>query len=98
MKKYGGVVTNWQIHKLTISQEKIDEVYPGLNALPMVFTGTVVRDNPKLQDGWHMRSSLIVKIDRERGQIETLNTIYDVEHEGDDILEDMGDKIMGIFY
>ena len=44
MKKYGGVITNWQIHKLSISQEKIDEMYPDTGAKPMVFTGTAVKD------------------------------------------------------
>lgn len=98
-KKYGGIVSDWQIHNLTAPQEAIEEVYPDMGAKPMVFTGTVV-DSPKFKDGWHMRSSLIVDIDRERGIIETLNTRYkiDTSSEGNDTFKDLGDVALNIFY
>ncbi len=97
-KKYGGVITNWQIHNLTIPQEMIDKKYPNELGLPMVFTGTILKDSPKFKSGFHMRSSLIVNIDREYGSIETMNTHYDVVNEGDDVLPDMGNAVLNIFY
>ena len=111
MKKDGGTIDNWQTHTLTLKQESIDKVYPDSNATAQVFTGTVIEsDLLKYQAGNHMRSSLIVKIDRENGVIETLNTIYKVLNEGNDDVTlkmadlfnidspDIGDKVMGLFY
>jgi len=104
------VVDNWQIHTLSTKQEIIDKVYSGENATPQVFTGTVVEDpTGKYRIGNHMRSSLIVKYDKEKGTIETLNTRYKVLTEGDSVTEslgsltgkdskDIGDAVMGIFY
>jgi len=112
MKKQGGTIDNWQTHTLSIKQETIDKVYPGENLTPMVFTGTNVSENGvgKWMAGNHMRSSLIVNIDRENGVIETRNTIYKVLTEGGDETStdmaeilgkdgpDLGDAVMGIFY
>ena len=109
-KKHGGTIDNWQVHNLSTPQEKIDEVYPGENLNPMVFTGTVVGGSDRWKNGYHMRSSLIVNIDRENGIIETRNTIYKVLTEGGDVTSesmaslmnkpssDLGDAVMGIFY
>ena len=98
MKKYGGVITNWQIHNLSSTQDDIENVYPGMGAKPMVFTGTVLKDSDRWEEGFHMKSSLIVDIDRKSGIIETLNTRYDVVNEGNDIFPDMGDSVTKIFY
>ena len=69
----------------------------------MVFTGTVVKDSAgRWQPGWHMRStlivSIIVSIDGKEGIIETTNTIYKVQNQGNDVIPDMGNDVMGIFY
>jgi len=112
MKRDGGTIDHWQIHNLSHTQETIDGVYPGENLKPMVFTGTNVSENGvgKWMAGDHMRSSLIVNIDRENGTIETRNTIYKVLTEGGDETSenmakllgkdspDLGDGVMGIFY
>jgi hypothetical protein len=111
MKKDGGTIDNWQLHTLSLKQEIIDKVYPNTNATSQVFTGTVVEsDLSKYQNGFHMRSSLIIKIDRENGIIETLNTIYKVLNEGNDDVTlnmgkilgidspDIGEAVMGLFY
>jgi hypothetical protein len=111
MKKDGGTIDNWQVHTLSYTQEQLDEVYPNMNTTAHVFTGTVIEsDLLKYQAGNHMRSSLIVSIDRENGVIETLNTIYKVLNEGNDDVTlkmaellgidspDIGDKVMGLFY
>jgi len=98
MKKHGGLIRNWQIHNLSVSQEAIDQLYPGANAKPMVFTGTVVSGSDRWFPGYHMRSSLIVNIDRDKGVIETRNTIYDIVDEGNDIFPDLGDAVNNIFY
>jgi len=111
MKKDGGTIENWQIHNLSTEQEIIDKVYPGKNAKSMVFTGTVVEDKAgRWESGFRMTSSLIVKIDRENGIIETMNTIYKVINEGNDNVSeglskllgkdspDLGDNVLDIFY
>ena len=99
MKKDGGTIKNWQLHHLSFTKEQIEKAYPGKNAKPIVFTGTVVDDST---GGWvpehHMRSSLIVSIDRKKGIIETINTVYKVKNEGNDIFPDIGDEILKIFY
>jgi len=99
MKKVGGTIKNWQIHNLTITKEAIEKAYPGQNAQPMVFTGTVVNDpTGRWKPGHHMRSSLIVAINKERTEIETLKTIYTVTDEGNDILPELGNGVLNIFY
>jgi len=99
MKKDGGVIKNWQLHHLTFSKELIEKAYPGKNAKPIVFTGTVLDDpTERWKPGDHMRSSLIVLVDRKKGIIETINTIYKVKNEGNDIFPDIGNKVLEIFY
>lgn len=100
-KKFVGTVKNWQLHHLTISKENIEKVYPGQGALPMVFTGTIVEDRTgRRAPNDHMRSSLIVSINKERTKIETLKSIYkmEAESEGKDIFPDLNDGVMKIFY
>ena len=111
-KKEGGTIDNWQVHTLSHTQKIIDEAYPGENLTPQVFTGTSVSENGvgKWMTGNHMRSSLIVSIDRVNGVIETRNTIYKVLTEGGDITtqnmaklmgkdsDDIGNAVMNIFY
>ena len=111
MKKNGGTIDNWQVHTLSLKPEDIEKVYPGKCLKPIVFTGTIVNQgNGKFSIGHHMRSSLIVNIDRERGIIETKNTIYNVLNEGGDGVSDslaqllgketsdLGDDVMKITY
>lgn len=113
-KKNGGVIENWQVHTLSMSQEIIDKVYPGENLKPLIFTGTVKEDVlGRWKTGYYMRSSLIVNIDREKGIIETRNTIYKVVNEGNDSISqsmssllgnkdatdnDIGDNVMSLFF
>lgn len=99
-KKFGGTITNWQIHTLSITQEDIDKMYPNEGLQPLIMTGTVVEDKlGRWKSGYHMRSSLIKKIDRQKGEIETKNTIYKVEgKENADIFPDIGDAVLNIFY
>lgn len=99
-KKFGGTITNWQIHTLSMKQEDIDNMYPGEGLQPLVMTGTVVEDKlGRWRPGYHMRSSFIKKIDRQKGEIETRNTIYKVEgKENADIFPDLGDAVLNIFY
>ena len=99
MKKNGGIIRNWQIHNLSFSKKQLEKAYPGKNAKPMIFSGTVVQDpTGRWKKGYHMRSSLIVLINRKEGIIETLNTIYKVRDEGNDIFPDLGDNAMEISY
>ena len=98
-KRSGTVIKNWQIHNLTIDQKNIEEAYPGMKVKPMVFTGTVVEDpTGRWLPGYHMRSSLIVKINKKRTKIETINTIYTVQNEGKDLIPDLGNNVFKIFY
>lgn len=79
LKKFGGTLTNWTIHNLTIPDEALVE-FEKKGVLPQLMTAEVV-DDPlgRWTPGWQMKSSLIVSIDREKGIIETLNTIYKVD-------------------
>lgn len=99
-KKFGGTIKNWQIHTLSLKQEDIDKLYPNEGLQPLVMTGTVVEDKlGRWKPGHHMRSSLIKKIDRQKGEIETRNMIYKLEgKEGTDIFPDIGNAVLNIFY
>ena len=99
-KVFRGVIKNWQLHHETIPQDLIDEVYPGVGATPVVFTGTVVEDpTGRRSPNDHTRSSLIVSIDEDKGIIETINSTYKIiGKEGGDIFGDLGDKVLNIFY
>jgi hypothetical protein len=99
-KKANKTIKNWQIHTLSFTQEDINKVYPGENLQPLIVTGTVVEDKSgKFKPGYHMRSSLIKKIDREKKEIETKNTVYKLEgKEGTDIFPNLEDAVLNIFY
>jgi len=100
------VINNWQLHhlnKLTKEEEEIFIKYFGQKMLldpgPLVFTGTVEKDpTGKWEKGFHMKSSFIISIDRKKGLIQTLNTLYKVKQEGGDVIPDLGNKVLDIFY
>lgn len=82
-KKYGGELTKWSIHNLS----------SGLK----VMTAVVVSDPlNRWEEGWTMRSSPVLNIDREKGIVETLNTIYSVDD--NEIKEDYGDFVKHIYF
>jgi len=99
-KKDGGTIKNWQVHNLTFTKKQIEKAYPGMNLKPQVITGTVVHDPVgRWQPGYHMRTSLIVKIDRKKKIVETKNTIYKLEgKEGTDMFKDSGNAVLNLFY
>ena len=102
-KKDGGTIKNWQLHHLTHTQKDIESVYPGKNAKPLIFSGTVVDDpTGRWLPGYHMRSSLIVKMTKNADgshSVETLKTLYKLIGDGgDDVIPDMGNNITKIFY
>ena len=97
------VITNWQTHTLSLSEGTLNEVlrtFPDLKDKPiMVFTGTIVKKYyGHLNEGDHTRSSLILKIDRDRGLIKTRNSIYKVINEGNDVVPDLGNNVLNLFY
>jgi len=102
-KKLGGTIRNWQLHHLNELNKKDTNVFLKyfpkalLDPGPLMFTGTVV-SSPKWNKNDHMTSSYIISIDRKNGIIETMNTIYKVKNEGGDILPDLGNGILKIFY
>ena len=100
MKKFGGTIKDWQTHTLSYTEEQLEKVFPGQKAKPMIITGTVVEDALKRwQPGHHMKTSLVVKLDRKKNKVETLNTVYNLSgEEGKDILPDLGDNIAKVFY
>lgn len=100
MKKYGGLIKNWQLHTLSVPIEEARKTYPQIETDKVYrFSGTVMVDPlGKWEQGHHMTSSLVVRIDRDKGEIETLNTIYRVCEEGNDIFPDIGDVINSVFY
>ncbi len=103
-KKDGGKIEKWQIHHLQIpegGEEKFKEVFPNIIFQPIVFTGTVVNEpTGRWKPGDHMRSSYIVSFDKKTGIVETLNTIYklDMDTEGLDIVPDLGNGVLNLFY
>ena len=99
-KKFGGTIKDWQIHNLTCTEEQLNKIYPNRNAKPMIISGTIVEDpTGRWKPGYHMRSSLVVKLDRKTNQVETLNTIYKLTgEEGKDILPNLGNSILKVFY
>ncbi len=104
MKKNGGTIKNWQTHTVSDKPEdlvKAKELNPEFEVdKVMLFTGTVVDDpTGRWQPGYHMRSTLILKFNKETGVVETQNTIYKLEgEEGGDIFGDIGAAATGIFY
>jgi hypothetical protein len=106
MKKDGGLIRNWQLHHLTLPdiegfKEKFLAAFPGalLDPGPLKLSGTVVEDSAgRYKPGWHMISSYICSIDRDRGVIETMNTIYKVIDEGNDEFPDIGYYILIVLY
>ena len=103
-KKDGGLIKNWQLHHLEVPDHVLAEFlsyFPTamMDPGPIMFTGTVVHDAAgRWKPGYHMRSTYICSIDRERGLIETQNTIYRVIDEGGDIFPDLGNGVLKIFY
>ena len=99
-KKYGGVITNWQVHNLTFTKKQLEQVHPGKKTKPMVITGTITEDpTGRFEVGHHVRTSLVVKLDRKKGRVETLNTVYDLRgEEGKDVLPDLKNGVLQIFY
>jgi len=100
MKKFGGIIENWQIHNLSLTEEQINKAYPGQKAKPMIISGTVIEDPiGRWKPGNHMRTSLIVNLDKKEGTVETLNTIYKLTgKEGKDVLPNLGNAILNVFY
>ena len=108
-KRDGGVIRGWQLHNLTFTKERMAEAEKlyGQKVLPLIFTGTVKIDHSgRFKPGNHMRSSLIVRMDKVLGKlsdgiylVETLNTLYVLEGPGDsDVLPDLGNGVLSIFY
>lgn len=102
MKKDGGTIMQWQLHTTSVPVErahkkgidvKTDKCY--------ILSGTVVHDpNGRWVPGDHMKSSLVVDIDFEKGYAETRNSTYRLDGpQGDPILGgDLGDTIFAVFY
>lgn len=103
MKNDGGIIKDWQIHNLSISPETLTEAYPEItDGKARVLTGTVVSGHYRFNDGFHMRSAMIVNFDEENGIVESVSgTVYKLEgSEGDPVLgnKDAGNFVTGIFY
>jgi len=101
MKKNGGIIQNWQLHTIATGQQALDKVkekHPNFDMdIVAVFTGTV-KESETRKVGNHLRSSVILTLDRETGLCETANTMYTLVDEGNDCLPDMGPAVMSIFY
>ena len=103
--KYGGTISLWQLHTLSVPVEIAHDNGIQVNTDNCyILSGTVVTDpTGRWEPGFHMRSSIILNIeynDDNTMTIETQNTIYDViGPEGDPVLGgDIGDNIIKIFY
>lgn len=99
--KDGGTIKNWQVHHLTITPDQANEMgYDVQMDECIVISGTVVDDpTGRWQPGFHMRTSMVRRLNRDARVCETQNTIYKLEgEEGKDCLPDLGDNIGKIFY
>ena len=99
-KKYTGIIKDWQVHTLSLTKKEIDKVYPGKTILPMIISGTVVKDNKgRWPPGYNMQTSLVCRLDRKKGEVETLNSLYKLEgKENNDVIPNLGTNILNIFY
>lgn len=107
-KKYGGKIHKWQLHTLNYSKNSLKMLktaYPDAitKPSPIIFTGILKKDaTGRWCDGSHIKSSLIVKIDRELNKIETCNTVYDFDPktENQDLYvdKDMGNFVLNLQY
>ena len=98
-KKFGGVITDWTLNTLSFTKEqlagkgidvKTDKVY--------ILSGTVKSDpTGRFEPGFHFHSSVVIEVDKEKGIVETKNTIYHLHGETGGI-GDMGDLILKVFY
>lgn len=102
-KIFRGTITCWQLHHLSVSQERLDkqvEQDGGERVLPLIITGTVKEDpSGRMETGWHMRTSLLTFLDEEAGYCETRSSVYRLEgSNGSDVLPDLGNGVLSIFY
>ncbi len=99
-KKDGGIISHWELHTLSFTPEKANEMgYEVYTDKVYVMTGTVVSDpTGRWLPGYHMKSSVISKMDLEEGVVETQNTFYKLEGERGDVFPDLGDGVGSIFY
>jgi len=101
MKKFRGVIKNWQLHTLSTDIKAVRKLQPDVKEdKAMMFTGTIVEDpSDRWKPGYHMRSSLILHFNRETGECETLNSLYRLEGEGgNDVVPDLGPGVLSLFY
>ena len=90
---------NWQTHRLTLEDETLRKVKEE-GCQPIIVTGTIVEDpTGKFRPGWHFRSTLVKEIDRENGILVTRTKTYKLEgEEGTDIVPDLGNNVLSLFY
>ncbi len=97
-------IKNYQIHNITVPKAGIEmfkEMFPSVIYPPMILTGTVKEDvSGRWQIGNHMRSTYITVLDRQNNIIETMNSIYEInpEEEGKDVVPQMGNDVLNLFY
>ncbi len=103
-KKFGGTITDWCLHTLYPGDSdefrQLTEEFDIQTDAAYIFTGTVKEDPlGRWEEGWSMKSSLVLHVDREAGIIETANTIYKVEDENESYTGgDIGRAAMSIYF
>ena len=104
MQKQGEKISHWQIHNITVPKGHDDEFkasFPDVLFPPILFTGTTCNTaTGRWYKGDHMRSTYIVSINKERNEIITTNTIYEMDPmtENMDSFGDLGNDVLSIFY
>ena len=99
MKKHC-TIKDWRLHQLSPSIETIQRFRPDvLLDHAFVLTGTIIEDDlNRWPPGDHMRSSLLLSYDEERGIVETENSIYHLQGQEGGSLPDLGDAVLTLFY
>jgi hypothetical protein len=97
-KVFRGTIKDWTVHNLSVAEKQIHSKYG--EGKPMIITGTVFGDpTGRRRDGDHVRTSIVVKLDRDNKSLETLNSIYNLSgKEGSDVVPPLGDAVLALFY
>ena len=98
-KKFGGVITEWTLNTLSFTKEQVADTGVTVKTDKVYILSGTIKSDPtgRFEVGHHFRSSVVIELDKEKGIVETNNTIYHLHGETGG-LGDMGDLIMKVFY
>ena len=98
-KKFGGVITDWTLNTLSFTKEQVADQGIKVKTDKVYILSGFVKSDPtgRFETGFNYRYYVVIELDKEKGIVETKNTIYHLHGEAGGI-GDMGDLIMKVFY